>query len=57
MLNIDENQLKLFLEQKRKVLERKKYDGIGEIIAAISLMITLALSDFSNLKFIKPGHF
>ena len=57
MLNIDENQLKLFLEQKRKVLERKKYDGIGEIIAAISLMITLALSDFSKLKFIKPGHF
>ena len=28
MLNIDENQLKLLLEKKRKMLEQKKYDGI-----------------------------
>ena len=49
MLNIDENQLKLLLEKKRKMLEQKKYDGIGESISSISLMITLVLSDFSQL--------
>ena len=54
MLNIDENQLKLLLEQKRKMLERKKYDGIGEIVSSISLMITLMLSDFSQLTIAKP---
>lgn len=54
MLNIDENQLKLLLEQKRKVLERKKYDGTGEIISGISLIITLTLSDFNQLKIINP---
>lgn len=35
MLNIDENQLKLLLEKKRKMLEQKKYDGIGESIYTI----------------------
>lgn len=57
MLNIDENQLKLLLEQKRKTLERKKYDGIGEIISSISLMITLVISDFSHLTIIEPLYF
>lgn len=57
MLNIDENQLKLLLEKKRKMLERKKYDGIGKIISSISLIITLALSDFSQLTIIKPLYF
>ena len=50
MLNIDENQLKLLLEKKRKMLEQKKYDGIGESISSISLMITLVLSDFSSIN-------
>ena len=57
MLNIDENQLKLLLEKKRKMLEQKKYDGIGESISSISLMITLVLSDFSQLTIIKPLYF
>ena len=57
MLNIDENKLRLLLEQKRKMLEQKKYDGIGEIISSISLMITLVLSDFSQLTIIKPLYF
>ena len=57
MLNIDENQLKLLLEQKRKTLERKKYDGIGEIISSISLMITLMISDLSQLTIIQPLYF
>lgn len=57
MLNIEENQLKLLLEHKRKMLERKKYDGIGEIISSVSLMITLTLSDFSKITIIKPLFF
>lgn len=57
MLNIDENQLKLLLERKKKLLERPKYSGIGEIISSISLVITLALSDFSHLTIIKPLYF
>ena len=57
MLNIDENKLRLLLEQKRKMIEQKKYDGIGEIISSISLMITLVLSDFSQLTIIEPLYF
>ena len=57
MLNIDENKLKLLLEQRRKKIEQKKFDGIGEIISSISLMITLVLSDFSQLRVIKPLYF
>lgn len=57
MLNIDETQLKLLLEKKRKQLEKPKYDGIGEIISSISLFITLSLADFGNLKLIKPLYF
>ncbi len=57
MLNIDENQLKLLLERKRKLLERPKYSGLGEIISSISLVITLTISDFSHLTIIKPLYF
>lgn len=57
MLNIDEKQLKLLLERKKKRLERPKYSGIGEIISSVSLMITLALSDFSHLTIVKPLYF
>lgn len=57
MLNIDENQLKLLLERNRKVLERPKYDGVGEIVSSLSLLITLALADFSHLTVIKPLYF
>lgn len=57
MLNIDENKLKLLLEQNRTLIERKRYDGLGEIISSISLMITLILADFSQLTIIKPLYF
>lgn len=57
MLNIDENKLRLLLEQKRTLIERKRYDGIGEIISSVTLMITLMLSDFSQLTIIKPLYF
>ena len=57
MLNIDEQQLKLLLEKKRKILGRPKYGGIGEIISGISLIITLLLSNFSHLAIIDPLYF
>ena len=57
MLNIDENQLKLLLEKRKKELERPKYSGVGEIISSVSLIITLALSDFSHLVIVKPLYF
>ncbi len=57
MLNIDEDKLKLLLEKKRKIIERPKYSGKGEIISGISLAITLALADFSSLKYINPLYF
>lgn len=57
MLNIDETQLRLLLERKRKILEKQKYDGLGEIISSLSLMVTLVLSDFSHLTIINPLYF
>ncbi len=57
MLNIDEQQLRLLLEKKKKILERPKYSGLGEIISGISLIITLLLSDFSHLTIIRPLYF
>lgn len=57
MLSIDEKQLKLLLEKKRRALETPKYSGIGEIISSISLILTLSLADFSNLTIIKPLYF
>lgn len=57
MLNIDENKLRLLLEEKRTLIEKKRYDGIGDIISSISLMITLMLSDFSQITIIKPLYF
>lgn len=38
MLNIDEKQLKLLLERKKKFIERPKLSGLGEIISGISLI-------------------
>lgn len=57
MLNIDETQLKSLLEKRKRMIGRPKCSGMGEIISAISLMITLALSDFSHLSVIKPLYF
>lgn len=57
MLNIDEKQLRLLLERKKGILERPKYSGMGEIISSVSLIVTLVLSDFSNITFVKPLYF
>lgn len=39
MLNIDENKLKLLLEQRKSLLERKRYDGIGDIISSVEMLM------------------
>lgn len=50
MLNIDEKALQLFLEKKKEKIEKKRPDGLGEIISSFSLMITLILADFSYIS-------
>lgn len=57
MIHIEENQLKLLLEKKRKNLEKPRFDGIGEIISGISLMTTLVLSDFKNFTIMNPLYY
>lgn len=57
MLNIDENKLKLLLSDKKNKIERPKFNGIGEIISGISIIITLCLADFSQVTVMGPLHF
>lgn len=57
MLNIDEDKLKLLLQNRKNLIEKQKYSGIGDIISGISLAITLSLSDYSQLTFINPVFF
>lgn len=48
MIKIEKKDLKLFLEERRKKLEIKRFSGIGEIVSGVSLIITLLCSDFNN---------
>lgn len=57
MLSIDEDKLKLFLERRKSILEKKGFKGMPEIVSAISLIVTLCLSDIRNVKFINPIYF
>lgn len=57
MLNIEESNLKSLLESKRKMIERTKYDGAGEIVSGISITITLCLADFNTVKIMRPVYF
>lgn len=47
-IEIENEQLKLYLQQRKKMIEFKKFSGIGEIISGISLIITLLCSDFKD---------
>lgn len=47
-IEIENEQLKLYLQQRKKMIELKKFSGIGEIISGISLIITLLCSDFKD---------
>lgn len=57
MLNIDEKQLQLLLERRKKLIEKPKYGGIGDIVSGLSLVVTISLSDFSQITFIKLLYF
>lgn len=57
MLHIDEDKLKLLLLNKKTRIETPKYSGIGEIISGISIIITLCLSDYSQISIINPLYF
>lgn len=57
MLHIDEDKLKVLLLNKKNRIEIPKYSGIGEIISSISIIITLCLSDYSQISIIKPLYF
>lgn len=46
MIHIDENQLNIFLKERKKLLEIKKLNGLGEIVSGFSLAVTLLCSDF-----------
>lgn len=57
MLHINENDLKILLLNRKNKIESPKYNGIGEIISSISIMITLCLADFSQISIINPLYF
>ncbi len=57
MLNIDESKLEILLLNRKKRIENPKYNGIGEIVSSISIMITLCLSDYKQVSIMKPLHF
>lgn len=57
MLHIDENTLNLFLVNRKNKIENPKYNGIGEIISSISLIVTLSLADFNQVTIINPLYF
>ena len=57
MLTIEEDKLKILLQTKKNKIERPKFSGTGEIISAISIMITLLLADFNQVSFINPLYF
>ena len=57
MLNINTDELKLLLKDRKNKIERPKYNGMSEIISSISIIITLCLADFSQITLIKPLYF
>ncbi len=57
MLQIDEDKLKLLLLNKKNRIEIPKYNGISEIVSSVSIIITLCLSDYSQVSIIKPSYF
>lgn len=56
MLKIDEDKLKLLLEKRKKNIERPKFNGVSDIISGISLMLTIAVADFSAVTITNPQY-
>ena len=57
MLHIDESKLKVLLLNRKNRIESPKYNGIGEVISSISIIITLCLSDFNQVSIVRPLYF
>ena len=54
MLEIDETELKLLLEKRKKFINSSNFAEFGEIISGISLAITLLVTDCRNIRTITP---
>lgn len=52
MLNISEEALKQLLEKRKGIIERKKFNGLNNIVTGMSFILTLILGDFSKIKYI-----
>lgn len=57
MLEIDETELKLLLEKRKKFINGSNFAEFGEIISGISLAITLLVTDCSKITFMPSLYF
>ena len=57
MLEIDETELKLLLEKRKKFINGSNFAEFGEIISGISLPITLLVTDCSKITFMPSLYF
>lgn len=47
-MNISKDKLKLYLNNRKKFIELKKYSGLSEIISGASMLLTLICADFES---------
>lgn len=57
MLQIDEKDLKLYLEKNKKKIESGKIKGIVDAFSGFSLIVTLSSGDFSGITIFPPIYF
>ncbi len=57
MLQIDEKDLKLYLEKNKKKIESGKIVGIVDVFSGFSLIATLSSGDFSGITIFPPIYF
>lgn len=57
MIEIDETELKLLLEKRKKFINSSNIVELGEIISGISLLITLLVTDCNEITFMPPLYF
>lgn len=54
MLNISEEALKQLLEKRKGIIERKKLNGLSNIVTGFSFILTIMLGDFNKVKYVNP---
>lgn len=52
MLNISEEALKQLLEKRKGIIERKKLNGLSNIVTGFSFILTIMLGDFNKEKYV-----